>query len=316
MAHSLLPLVYIVVFPGFVFLTAFGLFAEWVDRKMYARFQNRMGPPWFQPLADILKLFGKESIIPEEVEQWIFRLLPMFALAAALTAFTYIPLWGRKALFSFNGDVIVVLYLLTIPTLTFFLAGWYSLCPFSLIGATRSLTQLFAYEVPLFVSILSAALLANTWSLSEMTAFYAGHPGYWLFNLIGFGIGIFSLLGKLEKAPLDIPEAETEIVAGPFTEYSGNLFALFRLAINIETIVGASLLAAVFLPFGLTLGPVVGFILFIVKVLFIVVLLALAHAIFARIRIDQMVNLCWKFIAPLAFAQLVLNIIIKGTLLV
>jgi NADH-quinone oxidoreductase subunit H len=306
---------HILVFPGLLFLLAFGLFAEWVDRKMYARFQNRMGPPWFQPLADILKLFGKESIVPEEVEPRMFKLLPMLALAASLTAFIYIPVWGTKALFSFDGDVIVVLYLLTIPTLTFFLAGWYSLCPFSLLGATRSLTQLFAYEVPLFVSILSAAFLADTWSLSEMAAFYAAHPAYWLFNLVGFLIGVFSLLGKLEKAPFDIPEAETEVVAGSFTEYSGNLFAFFRLAINVETIVGASLLAAVFLPFGLTLGPVAGFIFYLAKVLFVVVILSLAHAIFARIRIDQMVALCWKCIAPLGFAQLVLNMIIKGTLL-
>jgi NADH-quinone oxidoreductase subunit H len=308
-------LFHILVFPGLLFLMAFGLFAEWVDRKMYARFQNRMGPPWFQPLADILKLFGKESIIPEEVEPRMFRLLPMVALAASLTAFIYIPVWGTKALFSFNGDVIVVLYLLTIPTLTFFLAGWYSLCPFSLLGATRTLTQLFAYEVPLFVSILSSAFLADTWSLSEIAAFYSKHPGYWLFNLIGFLIGVFSLLGKLEKAPLDIPEAETEVVAGSFTEYSGNLFAFFRLAINVEMIVGASLLAAVFLPFGLALGPVAGFIFYLAKVLFVVMLLSLSHAIFARIRIDQMVNLCWKFVAPLGFAQLVLNMIIKGTLL-
>jgi NADH-quinone oxidoreductase subunit H len=308
-------LVHILVFPGLLFLLAFGLFAEWVDRKMYARFQNRMGPPWFQPLADILKLFGKESIIPEEVEPRMFRLLPLVALASSLTAFIYIPVWGTRALFSFNGDVIVVLYLLTIPTLTFFLAGWYSLCPFSLLGATRTLTQLFAYEVPLFVSILSSAFLADTWSLSEIAAFYSRHPGYWLFNLIGFLIGVFSLLGKLEKAPLDIPEAETEIVAGSFTEYSGNLFAFFRLAINVEMIVGASLLAAVFLPFGLSLGPVAGFMFYLAKVLFVVILLSLSHAIFARIRIDQMVSLCWKFVAPLGFAQLVLNMIIKGTLL-
>ena len=311
MAHSLF---YMLVFPGFLFLLAFGIAAEWVDRKLYARFQNRVGPPWFQPLADLIKLFGKESIVPEEVEPRMFKLLPLVALAAALAAFLYVPVWGTQALFSFSGDVIVVLYLLTIPTLTFFLAGWYSLCPFSLLGATRCLTQLFAYEVPLFVCILSSALLADTWSLSGIAAFYSAHPGYWLFNLIGFCIGIFSLLGKLEKAPLDIPEAETEIVAGTFTEYSGNLFAFFRMAINIETIVGASLLAAVFLPFGHALPPAAGFALYIAKVLFIVALLSLAHAVCARIRIDQMVNLCWKYVAPLGFLQLLVNIILKGAL--
>ncbi len=307
-----LSLFHILIFPGFLFLTVFGIFAEWFDRKLYARFQNRMGPPWFQPLADIIKLFGKESIIPEEVESKMFTLLPLVALASTVTAFLYIPMWGTSSIFSFNGDVIVVLYLLTIPTLTFFLAGWFSLCPFSLLGATRCLTQLFAYEVPLFVSILSSALLADSWSLSGIAAFYASHTGFWLFNLIGFGIGIFSLLGKLEKAPLDIPEAETEIIAGTFTEYSGNLFAFFRMAISIETIVGASLLAAVFLPFGLTLGPLAGFAFYILKVLFVIALLALSHAIFARIRIDQMINLCWKYVAPLGFIQLIINIILKG----
>ncbi|MFH0921792.1 MAG: complex I subunit 1 family protein [Fibrobacterota bacterium] len=311
MAHSLF---YIFVFPGFLFLLVFSLFAEWVDRKLYARFQNRMGPPWFQPLADMIKLFGKECIIPDQVEARVFKVLPLVALAATVTSFLYIPLWGTQALFSFEGDVIVVLYLLTIPTLTFFMAGWFSLCPFSLLGATRCLTQLFAYEVPLFVCILSSALLADTWSLSGIAAFYAAHPGYWLFNLIGFAIGIFALLGKLEKAPLDIPEAETEIVAGTFTEYSGNLFAFFRMAINIEMIVGASLLAAVFLPFGLSLGPVAGFAFYILKVLLVVAFLSLAHAVFARIRIDQMINLCWKYVAPLGFAQLLINIILKGAL--
>lgn len=311
MVHSLF---YILIFPGFLFLLVFGIFAEWVDRKLYARFQNRVGPPWFQPLADIIKLFGKESILPEEVEPGMFRSLPLVALAASVVAFLYVPIWGTQALFSFSGDVIVVLYLLTIPTLTFFLAGWYSLCPFSLMGATRCLTQLFAYEVPLFVCILSSALLADSWSLSGIAAFYSAHPGYWLFNLIGFCIGIFALLGKLEKAPFDIPEAETEIVAGTFTEYSGNLFAFFRIAINIETIVGASLLAAVFLPFGLGLPPLLGFFLYIAKVLLVIAFLALAHAVMARIRIDQMINLCWKYVAPLGFLQLLINIFVKGAL--
>ena len=102
--------------------------------------------------------------------------------------------------------------------------------------------------------------------------------------------------------PFDIPEAETEIVAGSFTEYSGRLLALFRLAIDIEMVVGASLLAAVFLPFGLTFGPVVGFVLYLVKVLFVVALLSLLRTMFARLRIDQMINFCWKYCGPGGFA--------------
>lgn len=302
----------ILIFPGFAFLAVFGLMAEFIDRKLYARLQNRAGPPWFQPVADLIKLAGKEDIVPEEANPSMFKLMPIFALASAVTASFYIPLWRTQALFSFNGDLIVVLYMLTLPTLTFFLGGWYSTSLYSKIGAIRAITQLFAYEVPLLIAILASALLANTWSLSEMAEFYSLHPGYWLFNMIGFAVSIIALLGKLEKVPFDMPEAETEIVGGTFTEYSGRLLGLFRLTIDIEAIVGSALLAAVYLPFGLTLGPAAGFALFIVKVLFIICVLSLSRTVFARLRIDQMIDFCWKYVAPFAFLQLLLNLVLKG----
>jgi NADH-quinone oxidoreductase subunit H len=307
-------LFYMLIFPGFLFLSVFGLAAEFFDRKMYARLQNRIGPPWFQPLADFIKLVSKEEIIPDEANPRVFRFMPVLAVTSAVSPLFYIPLWSQRALFFFNGDVIVVLYLLTIPTLSLFLGGWYSTSLYSRIGAVRALTQLFAYEAPLFMAILAPAILADTWCLSEMTVFYAAHPWYWLTNLLGFAIAIVSLLGKLEKVPFDIPEAETEIVAGTLTEYSGKLLGLFKLAINIETIVASSLLTAVFIPFGLGLSPALGFPVYIVKVCFIVAVLSLARTVMARLRIDQMMALCWKYIAPLAFAQIMLSLILKGVL--
>jgi hypothetical protein len=132
--------------------------------------------------------------------------------------FLYIPLWNTSPVLSFEGDLVVVLYLLLIPTLTFFLGGWYSRSIFSTLGAVRSITQLFAYEIPLLIALLSPALLANTWSIAGMVQYYAEHPYRWLFNLIGFGVGLITLLGKLERVPFDAPEAETEIVAGSFTD--------------------------------------------------------------------------------------------------
>ena len=311
----MIELFQILVFPGFLFLSVFALAVEYFDRKLHARLQNRVGPPWFQPLADFIKLIAKEDIIPEDANPRMFKMMPIFALTSTVTAFFYIPLWQQGGLLSFTGDLVVVLYLLTIPTLTFFLGGWYSTSLYSKIGAVRSITQLFAYEVPLFVSMLSPALLADSWSIKEMTIFYAAHPWYWTFNLLGLFVSIIALLGKLEKVPFDIAEAETEIVGGTFTEYGGRLLALFRLGIDIETIVGASLLAAVFLPFGLTLTPALGFIVYLIKVLFIVALLTLARTVFARLRIDQMMELCWKYIAPLAFLQLLIVLILKGVLL-
>jgi NADH-quinone oxidoreductase subunit H len=229
-----------------------------------------------------------------------------------VTASFYIPIWSHHALFSFPGDVIVVLYLLTIPTITFFLGGWYSRSVYSMIGAARSIMQLFAYEIPLFLSILAPALLAGTWSLSEMSVFYAHRPVLAAVNVLGLIIALVALLGKLERVPFDIPEAETEIVAGSFTEYSGRLLALFRLAIDVEMVVGASLIAAVFIPFGMEYGAAAGFGLYLVKILVVIFLLTGMRTLFARLRLDQMINFCWQIAAPLAFVQLMTDLVVKG----
>ncbi len=306
---------HILVFPGLLFLTIFSFVAEYFDRKLCARLQNRVGPPWFQPLADFIKLISKEEIIPQEADVTVFKLMPILALAASVTPILYIPIWGEYAAFSFNGDVIVVLYLLTVTKLAYFLGGWYSRSVYSMIGAVRSLTQLLAYEVPLFLCILASALLADTWSISETASFYNHHTGYWFCNILGFAVALISLLGKLEKVPFDIPEAETEIVAGTFTEYSGRPLALLRMSFNIEMIVGASLLAAVFLPFGFNLhSPIATFPLYLVRVFFIIAVVTLLRSLFARLRLDQMINFCWKYLAPLALVQVSANLILKGIL--
>jgi NADH-quinone oxidoreductase subunit H len=310
----ILTLLALMIFPGFVFMAAAGMAGEFVDRKLYARLQNRMGPPWYQPLADFVKLLSKEELIPEVSDPFIFKAMPVLALAAAATSFIYVPIWGPSALYSFEGDSVVVLYLLTIPTLTFFLGGWYSKSLYAGIGSVRTLTQLFAYEVPLFMSIFATAILPGSWSLSKIAAFYSDHPGLSLCNLLGFGVAVVTLLGKLEKVPFDLPEAETEIVGGTFTEYSGKLYAFFRLTISVESGVAASLLAAVFLPWGLGFHPVVVFALYMVKVLFVFFLLALMRSLMARLRIEQMVDFCWKWLAPAALIQLLINVVLSGVI--
>ena len=302
----------ILVFPGFIFLSVYSLIIEFIDRKLYAKFQNRVGPHWYQPLADILKLLGKESVIPDEADKRMFNFIPIFALAAASTAFLYVPIWSTKSLLPFSGDVIVVMYLLTIPTLTFFLAGWYSNSVFATIGAVRVLTQLFAYEVPLLMAILAPALLAGTWSFSGIAAFYCKNPSYSLFNIIGFVVAIIAIQGKLERTPFDIPEAETEIVAGPFVEYSGKRLAIFRMAIDVEMVVVSSIIAAVYIPFFMNSNPFIGFIIYIAKTLFVVLLLAAVRSVFARLRLEQMVDFCWIYLAPLAILQILIDIVAKG----
>ena len=309
-----LSLFYIIIFPGFLFLSAISLVFEYVDRKLYAKLQNRMGPPWYQPLADIIKLLSKETIIPREADKRLFSAIPIFALASTTAAFLYIPIWGTQSLFPFESDLIVVLYFLTVPTLTFFLAGWFSSSLYAEIGAIRAMTQLFAYEVPLYMCLLGPALLANTWSISGIAAFYQQHPALALFNLPGLFVAIFAAQGKLERVPFDIPDAETEIVGGTFTEYSGRLLAMFRMALDSELVVVAALIAAVFFPFTFTGSAILGFVVFLVKVFVVVFLLALMRTALARFRLDQMIAFCWKVLAPVSLAQILIDLIVKGAL--
>jgi len=310
-----LALFHILVYPGFLFLSALSLVFEYVDRKLYARLQNRVGPPWYQPLADLVKLLSKETVVPREADARLFSAVPMFALAATTASFLYIPLFGTKSLLPFDSDLIVVMYFLTVPTLGFFLAGWFSKSLYAEIGAIRAMTQLFAYEVPFYMALLGPAILAGTWSISGISEFYHQNPWLILFNLPGLVVSVFSAQGKLERVPFDLPDAETEIVGGTFTEYSGRLLAMFKMTLNIELVVVSALIAAVFFPLFIGQSAVVGLLLFLVKVFAVVFLLALMRAALARFRLDQMVAFCWKVLAPISIAQILIDLIVKGALI-
>jgi NADH-quinone oxidoreductase subunit H len=310
----LISVFYILIFPGIIFLSTYGLVVEFIDRKLYARFQNRIGPPWFQPLADFIKLIGKEAIVPSKADRGMFTILPAFAIASVSTAIMYIPLWNINSIYPFKTDIVVVLYLLTIPTITFFIAGWVSSSLYATLGSVRVITQLFAYEVPLFMALLGPALLAGSWSISGITSFYHSHPLLTLVNIPGFIVALIAMQGKLERVPFDIPEAETEIVAGSFTEYSGRFLALFRMAIDIEMVVLASLCAAIYFPFYYPSNLFLGIIVYLVKTLIVVFILSLIRSLMARLRIEQMVNFCWKFLAPAAILQILIDLLVKGVI--
>lgn len=300
----------IFIFPGMIFMIAYGLILEFIDRKVYARFQNRIGPPWYQPLADILKLIGKETIIPEDAKAGRFKLLPCVALASVITAYLYIPVAGMKAASAFEGDMIIVLYLSMIPALMTFLAGWYSRSVYATIGSTRTLTQLFSYEVPLFISMLSPALLARSWSVSGISLYYHEHPLFILINLPAFAVAMTAIQGKLERVPFDQSEAETEIVSGPYVEYSGRLLALFRLTADCELVLMLSIAAAIFLPF-FTGNSFVDFLLYLLETIGLLLILTLVRATMGRLRMEQMAAFCWKKVTPFALAEMLAILIIR-----
>jgi len=292
-------------FPAGLSVLALGLIYEWVDRKLVARLQNRIGPRWFQPVADVVKLMAKEEVAPDGAHAWLFIGLPVVALAGVLTASLYTPLWGLAPAHSFPGDLIVTLYLLSLLTLGFGVAGSNTPDRFSLIGSTRTLTQLFSYEAPFLLALLGPAIVAGSWQITEVMEAANGH---WLIvtQPVSFAIALIGLMGKLELPPFDAPEAETEIVAGVLTEYSGRGLALFRLARQGALVVGLALITALYL------GGVSNSLAFFLKTLALLTLLAVAQVLFARLRIDQTVGLWWRYGALLALGQLLLMILWKG----
>uniref|UniRef100_UPI00404B487A complex I subunit 1 family protein n=1 Tax=Candidatus Roseilinea sp. TaxID=2838777 RepID=UPI00404B487A len=165
---GLMSIIALLIFPGGLFVLACGLAYEWVDRKLVARLQNRVGPRWFQPVADTFKLLAKEEVVPTGVNPGLFTWLPIVALAGALTAALYVPMAGLAPAFSFPGDLIVSVYLLSLLTLCTGLAGANTMDRFSIIGAVRTLTQLFSYEAPFMLALLSPAIVAGSWQISEI----------------------------------------------------------------------------------------------------------------------------------------------------
>ena len=343
--NALKVALYVLVFPGFLFQSFYSTFLEWMDRKVYARMQNRRGPMYtgwsgmLQPVADIFKLLSKEDIVPAAADRRAFAFMPILSLAAVFTAGLYLPVWHLRSFNSFEGDLIVVAYLLTIPSFSLFPAGWFSVSPYSLLGATRVLTQLFAYEVPFFLAILTPAVIAGSWQISKIAIYPWTALGHWWvipIELIAFVVAILTLQAKLERVPFDIPEAETEVVGGPLTEYSGKKLALFRLQKDILMYVGAALVACLFLGgfgalpqggvqstvgvlgllfggyVGGTAGTLLGVAHLLVKTAFVVFLLSTLRAACARIRIDQIVRFSWRVLAPWSVVQFLIVLLFKA----
>ncbi len=302
---SINPIVSLLIFPGGLVLLLSGLAYEFVDRKLVARFQNRIGPRWFQPLADLIKLLAKEEIMPSGVVKGLFIFLPIVAVTAILTAALYVPMFGFKPAFSFSGDLVVTVYLLSLMTLCTGLAGANTEDRFSLIGATRALTQMFSYEAPFLLALLGPAIALGTWNIGAINA-AAGHNLWFILaQPFGFIAAVIGLMGKLELPPFDAPEAETEIVAGALTEYSGRGLALFHLGRDIELVIGLTLISSFYLG---GLGSPLDFLW---KTLILLLVTAGLQSLFARLRIDQTVGLWWRVGSIVVLLQLLAIIIGK-----
>jgi len=308
-----LSVLQILIFPGTLFLFVLAFFYEWINRKFLARLQNRYGPmyagPWglLQPFADFLKLLSKEDIMPVTADTVIFSLAPIFYSALPLMAMFIIPIAGQTGPIAFPGDLVFVLFVFTMIVITIFLSGWCSMTRFSTIGGVRAALQMLGYEIPMALAMVGPAIVAKSLSISGIVSWQQNNSVWSIFvQPLGFGILVVCMLAELGYVPFDIPEAETEIVAGWQTEYSGRKLALFRLGKDLELVFVSALLAALFLggPQQVWLVPAV--VTFLIKTVAVVLLFTLLRAIFARFRIDQMINGMWRILLPLAILQIIL----------
>jgi NADH-quinone oxidoreductase subunit H len=303
----------LLVFPGILFLLCLAFFAEWVDRKFFARVQNRYGPLYtgpsgiLQPLADFLKLLSKEDIVPKASDKMLFTLVPIFYATLPLTALFIIPIMGQTGLIAFEGDLIFLLFLFGLMTIIIFLAGWSSMSRFSIIGGVRSALQMLSYEIPLGLVLIGPAIAAKSLSVSGIVQWQSANAVWalWL-QPIGFFVLLTCLLAELELIPFDIPEADTEIVAGWRTEFSGRKLAMFRLGRDLEVVLCAALATSLFLGGAQPLGLIPPVLVFLAKTFAVVLLFSFIRALFARFRIDQVIAGMWKYLLPVATLQIVL----------
>jgi NADH-quinone oxidoreductase subunit H len=296
-------LFHLLLFPGLAFQVICGLTFEWVDRKLLARFQRRVGPPWYQPLADMIKLFSKEDLLPLGAYDFVEVLLPLLSLSAVLTAGLYIPIAGFTS-FSFEGDLIVIQFLMSVPTLAYYLAGMASVGIYSYLGGGRSLLQFFSYEVPLLITISGPAVMAGSWSVAEISQAQVNMGPFIIFQPLGFVLAVVGLIGKLKRDPLDIPSASSEVVGGSLTEFSGAKLGFWYLVMNVQAVVGIFLLINLYMGWSNLASPLAAIGIFMLECLVMVVILSSTSAIFARLRIDQLAGLGWRILVPLSLLQL------------
>jgi NADH-quinone oxidoreductase subunit H len=302
-------LFYFLIFPGMLFSVVVGGILSWSDRKITARVQFRQGPPFLQPFYDLGKLFYKETILPKYGSKLTFLAAPVFALFSAAMANVFILLPSVFPGSGFRGDLIVVFYLLTIPSLTYIIGSLASGNPLAALGASREMKLIISYELA-FILALTAIVIKSDMSLriadvlatqQEGGAFIGSISGILLFIVI-----LFVNQAKLALVPFDMSEAETEIVHGVFIEYSGSAYALIKMARYIMLFALPSLLVTLLLG-GFNLSGI-GILWSVLKLVLILLLITLIRNTNPRVRIDQAMRFFFIWINLLAIIAIGLSL--------
>ena len=307
----------------FVLITGFAYTLLW-ERKLIGRFQARYGPNragpvgYMQPLADVVKLIFKEDFVPAGANRLLFQIAPMISVFAAVSAVAVIPFGGDVEILGYNVPLvgadlnIGVLFLFALSGLGFYgliLGGWASGNKYSLLGAARTAAQLVSYEVAMGLSVIGVIMMAQSLSLVDIVHAQQDSTWYILFQPLGFLIFLTAAVAETNRAPFDLPEAESELVSGYHTEYGGLKFAMFFLAEYINMIIISALGATLFL--GGFSGPFLpGFLWLIIKIAVLLFLFIWLRATVPRLRYDRLMKFGWKILLPLATLNLVVTAIV------
>ena len=312
----------ILVFPGFTFILLLTLFCDWVERKIEARIQNRVGPMVagpagiLQPLADFIKLLTKEDITPRDSKKFVFKFAPLVAFTIMVFAIFFLPIDGTSVFSTggFSGDLIIILAFSTVANFLLFLAGWASCNPYGTIGSARVLTQFLGYDIPLFLIALTPAFIAGSLQIATIAQIQSTTLlPFIILAPWAFVLFVITMQAELEKDPFDVPHSESELVGGLETEYTGAKLAFLHLTRDVQIVFGSALVVELFLggPYGpVFFGPswIWYTLWFVLKLLVVVLISEYITTVFARFRIDQVLSGNWRILLPAAILSLMLTV--------
>lgn len=309
----------------FVVVSAIGGFGTYAERKISADIQGRIGPnrvgPFgiLQPISDALKMIGKEDMMPKTADKFMFYLAPGLALVGVTATIVVIPFSSGFALSHLNVGAFYLMAVSSLVGIAVFLGGYASNSKWSMLGGMRGASQIISYEIPVTISILSIVLLAGGMGFNTIIDGQSGMPHNWYvfhnpFAFIAFFVLFVGMLAETNRAPFDLPEAESELVSGFHTEYTGMRFGFFALAEFAEVFIVSGVAAALFLggynvPFDIGGDTLIGQALqlgaFFTKTLILYYVVIWIRWTFPRLRVDHVMTICWKYLTPIAIFNLV-----------
>jgi len=299
------------------YLTFNVLFLIWLERKVSGHIQRRYGPMevgphgTLQTVADMVKLLGKQILTPVATDKFVYILAPVLVFVPTLCLASLVPLSGAEAFADQPYGLVVVIALSGISVLAIFMAGWASNNKYAVLGGMRSVAQVIAYEIPILLAALSVVMIAQSLNLREIVAAQARGVPFVLLQPVAAVLYFVGITAETNRAPFDIPEAESELVGGFHTEYSGMRFGMFFFAEYTNMLVLAAVGATLFL--GGWLGPwLPGPVWLLLKAYAIIFVMIWMRWTFPRLRFDQLMSFAWKLLIPVAIVNLVITALVVG----